>query len=176
MRKDISEFSGIQSLSADFFQDNRGTLLKLNLEKDLQVDSVLVSDNLKAGTFRGLHVQTHPYGEFKLVKCISGRIVDFILDVRPNSATLGDWCQIILESETPNYLFIPPGFAHGFQSLVDDSSVLYCISGDFNPEHNVVLAISDPDLNISLPLPISEISKRDLEGMSLKDFLALWGK
>jgi dTDP-4-dehydrorhamnose 3,5-epimerase len=171
MRRELGEFTGIQFRSANLFQDNRGTLLKVNLEKNFHVDSVLVSDNLKAGTVRGLHIQTDPHGELKLVKCTAGKILDVILDVRPSSPTFGDWCEIILDSDTPHYILIPQGFAHGFQSLVEKSTVMYCISGEFNSDHSAVLGFSE--IGIQFPLPISEISSRDQKGISLKEFLQI---
>lgn len=170
MKRDIKEFSGLLLNEDYLFRDIRGTLLKIQIPDENRIESVLVSENSKAGTVRGLHFQITPFEETKIVKCVTGKVIDFLVDLRKESSTYGDWCAIQLAADIPNSILIPPGFAHGFQTLVDNSSLLYCISGKFQALSSVHLNILDPELDIVLPLPISRISDNDLAGISFSKY------
>ena len=94
-----------------------------------------VSWNARAGTLRGMHYQTEPFAEAKLIRCTHGAIYDVIIDLRPKSASYCRWFGLELSYENGRQLYAPEGFAHGFQTLVDGSEVFYLISQVYSPEH-----------------------------------------
>ena len=121
-----------------------------------------VSRNSKAGTLRGMHFQTAPHEEAKLVRCTAGAIFDVIVDLRPGSATLTDWVGVELAAETGRALYIPKGFAHGFQTLVDGAEVFYMISAPYVPEAASGVRWDDPAFAIDWPPAGSRIiNERD---------------
>jgi dTDP-4-dehydrorhamnose 3,5-epimerase len=115
-----------------------------------------------AGTVRGMHFQRHPFSEAKLVRCIRGAIFDVIVDLRESSPSYLGTQSFLLEAETGDQLYIPPGFAHGFQTLVDDVEVTYLMSAPFHAEAQAGLRFDDPTLDIIWPLPPVLVSERDL--------------
>jgi dTDP-4-dehydrorhamnose 3,5-epimerase len=121
------------------------------------------SFNRRAGTLRGLHFQASPHSEAKLVRCTRGAIYDVIVDIRPGSPSHGRWLGRELREETGEALFIPEGFAHGFQTLEDGSEVAYQISSYHRPEAARGIRWNDRILNIHWPLPVSMMSARDRE-------------
>ena len=121
-----------------------------------------VSFNPRRGTLRGMHYQAAPHAEVKLVRCTMGAIYDVIVDMRPDSATFRQWVAAELSAENRRMLFIPEGFAHGFQTLEDNSEVFYQISAFYAPESARGLRWDDPALAIAWP-PAEQrvISPRD---------------
>jgi len=129
-----------------------------------------ISYNSKQGTLRGMHWQSEPHMETKLVQCIKGAVFDVIVDVRPQSETFGKWCSIELSEYNRYMLYIPEGFAHGFQTLEDKSELLYHISVPFQPGGSRGIRWDDPDLAISWPFADKRIiSDRDLNLPLLAD-------
>ncbi len=129
------------------------------------------SVSFKKGTIRGMHFQKYPFGEVKLVKCIKGSILDVIVDMRKDSSTYLKWIGHELTAENKRMLFIPEGFAHGFQALSDDTELIYHHSNFFNIEAEAGLLYNDPMLAIEWPLELTSISKRDLSHSLInKDF------
>ena len=122
-----------------------------------------VSFNKRQGTLRGMHFQTAPFEEAKLVRCTLGRILDVIVDVRSDSESFGVWQGFELSAAARNSLYIPEGFAHGFQTLEPNSEVLYQMSESFHPESAIAFHHADPDVAIDWPLPVEVISDRDAE-------------
>jgi dTDP-4-dehydrorhamnose 3,5-epimerase len=120
-----------------------------------------VSLNRLRGTLRGLHYQDKPYEEAKLVRCTLGAVWDVIVDIRENSATSHRWYAVELTAENHRALYVPRGFAHGFQTLVDESEVLYQMSEFYHPESSRGLRWDDPAFGISWPLPDPILSPRD---------------
>jgi dTDP-4-dehydrorhamnose 3,5-epimerase len=133
--------------------DTRG----LNL--DLQQSSV--SFNRKRGTLRGMHFQAAPHAETKLVRCTRGAIYDVILDLRPQSPTFKRWIAVHLSSENHLLVYIPEGFAHGFQTLQDETEVSYYISEFYSSEHARGVRWNDPAFAIDWPIANPVISVRD---------------
>ncbi|CAG0962996.1 dTDP-4-dehydrorhamnose 3,5-epimerase [Methylophilaceae bacterium] len=115
----------------------------------------------KKGTLRGMHFQLPPFAEIKYVSCIKGSIFDVAVDLRKNSPTFLHWHGELLSDENQKGLFIPQGFAHGFQTLSDDSELLYVVSNSYDSLSERALNPNDPRLNIEWPLTISEISEKD---------------
>jgi dTDP-4-dehydrorhamnose 3,5-epimerase len=125
------------------------------------VEQCNLSGNYKAGTLRGLHFQIAPHPEAKLVRCIRGAIVDVIVDMRPDSPTRLQHIAVELTADNKRALLVPPYFAHAYQTLVDDTEVLYQVSGSYDPTAERGLRYDDPALAISWPLPVNVISAKD---------------
>lgn len=119
------------------------------------------SFNKQRGTLRGMHYQIPPHEEVKLVRCTAGAILDVIVDLRADSPTRSKWIGVELTSRNRLMLYIPEGFAHGFQTLEDDTDVCYQMSEYYRPEFARGVRWDDPALGIKWPLPISVISARD---------------
>jgi dTDP-4-dehydrorhamnose 3,5-epimerase len=114
------------------------------------------------GTLRGMHYQRDRHSEAKLVRCTQGAILDVVIDIRPDSPTYRRWQEFELSSVNGHQLYIPKGFAHGFQTLTDDVEVNYLVSAAYKPESAHGIRYNDPAFAISWPLPVTEISEKDL--------------
>jgi dTDP-4-dehydrorhamnose 3,5-epimerase len=132
-------------------------------ERGLLTDYVQQNISLSAdkGTVRGMHYQRAPHTEAKLVRCTRGAIRDVIVDMRRSSATFLQHQGFELTSENRHQLYVPPGFAHGFQTLSDDAEVTYLVSAAYTPEAEGGVRCTDPRLSIEWPLPITNISAKD---------------
>lgn len=113
------------------------------------------------GTVRGMHFQKDPHGEVKVVSCLKGAIWDVIVDLRAGSATFGQWRGFELTAENRCQLYIPKGFAHGFQTLVDDVEVYYLISAFYVPSAAAGFRHDDPAFGIDWPRPPAAMSEKD---------------
>lgn len=120
-----------------------------------------ISFNKYAGTLRGMHYQEPPKAEVKLVRCTMGTIYDVIIDLRPESATFREWLSLELSSSNRLMLYAPKGFAHGFQTLDDNTEVLYQISEHYSPEIARGVRWDDPVFGIKWPLPVVAITDKD---------------
>ena len=122
---------------------------------------VSVSFNRRKGTLRGLHYQAAPMQEVKIVRCTRGAIFDVALDLRPHSPTFKRWVGVELSAETGRALYIPEGFAHGFQTLCDDSEVLYFIGQEYDPDLSRGVRWDDPAFGIVWPPDTRTMNDRD---------------
>lgn len=113
------------------------------------------------GTIRGMHFQRAPHGEVKVVSCLRGAIWDVIIDLRPESPTYLRWQGFELTAENRRQLYVPEGFAHGFQTLHDDTEVGYLISVFYTPLAASGVRYDDPTFAIKWPLPLTAISEKD---------------
>ena len=120
-----------------------------------------ISFNKRKGTLRGMHYQEAPHEEAKLVSCIKGAFYDVILDLRHDSPTLKQWFGVQLTAENRQALYIPEGFAHGFQTLEDETEVLYQMSEFYHPESARGVRYNDPVFGIEWPLTNSTLSPKD---------------
>ena len=151
-------------------EDERGSFARTWCRDELaaqglstEVSQCSVSRNKKAGTLRGLHFQSAPHEEVKLVRCTRGAIYDVIVDLRAGSKTAGEWIGVELTAEAGNALYVPKGFAHGFQTLVDESEVFYMMSDPYAPEASTGVRWDDPAFGIDWPAAATRtISERDL--------------
>lgn len=150
------------------FLDNRGMFARIFCANDLAeigLHSPLVqinhSRNAAPGTVRGMHFQHPPKAETKIVKCILGTIFDVIVDIRRNSFTFLQWHGVQLSAENMRAVYIPPGFAHGFQVLEAKSELLYLHTEYYSPEHEDGFSPTDLRIGITWPLDISLLSDRD---------------
>lgn len=123
---------------------------------------VNISSNTFAGTVRGFHYQIEPFLESKLISCIKGSVMDILLDMRPASETYGKYASYHLTPDSGS-LIVPPLVAHGFQSLEDETTLLYLHSNDYSPENSRGVNPLDNGVGISWPLPISSISESDMD-------------
>jgi dTDP-4-dehydrorhamnose 3,5-epimerase len=126
-----------------------------------ELNQCSVSYNTRKGTLRGMHYQSAPHEEHKLVRCTAGAIFDVIVDVRPRSCNYRRWFGTELTAQNRRSLFVPPGFAHGFITLSDDAEVYYMISVPHAPQHAQGFRWNDPAFAIQWPLVPSVISPRD---------------
>ena len=120
-----------------------------------------LSRNLKAGTLRGLHYQPPPHTEAKFVRCVRGSVFDVAVDLRPGSATCGEWVGETLSAQNGVGVFIPAGVAHGFQTLEDDSDVLYQITPAYRPGHAAGVRWDDPAFGVEWSIGDPHLSARD---------------
>jgi len=121
-----------------------------------------VSFNNKKGTLRGMHYQVSPFEETKLVRCTKGEIFDVIIDLRPDSQTFKKYFSVLLNEENRLMLYVPPGFAHGFQTMTDNAEVFYQMSQLYSPEHARGVRWNDPVFGIQWPDDKRIIIDRDL--------------
>lgn len=113
------------------------------------------------GTVRGMHYQVPPYGEIKLVRCIAGSVYDVIVDLRKDSPTFLKWYGVELSASNMQMLYIPIGFAHGFQTLSANTELIYQHSHVYTPDAEAGIRYNDELIQISWPLPATNISERD---------------
>jgi dTDP-4-dehydrorhamnose 3,5-epimerase len=150
--------------------DERGyfsEIFRLNIFTEHAGTVDFVQDNqslsVRAGTIRGLHFQTKPAAQGKLVRCLAGRFMDVSVDLRSDSPTFGKWISVILSPEENNQLWVPVGFGHGFCTLEPNSIISYRVTNYYSPEHDKGVAWDDPQIAVRWP----DIA--DLETLSAKD-------
>jgi dTDP-4-dehydrorhamnose 3,5-epimerase len=114
-----------------------------------------VQDNqslsVRAGTIRGLHFQSHPAAQGKLVRCLAGKLLDIAVDLRRDSETYGKWLSVVLSPEQNNQLWVPEGFGHGFCTLEPNSVISYRVTSYYSPENDKGVAWDDPEIGIEWP-------------------------
>jgi len=164
-----TKLAGAYIIELEKFEDERGFFIntwnkKKFEEKKLNVNltECNIAFNKKKGTIRGLHYQVSPYEGAKLIRCTRGKIWDVTLDLRPNSETFKQWISVELSADNYKLNYIPEGCAHGYQSLEDNSEVLYLMSQVYMIEFERGIKYTDPTFNISFPLEKTIISKKDL--------------
>jgi len=160
------------------FEDERGSFEKIfsgdkfENSRSLSLAQINVSRNWKSGTIRGLHFQVGEFVEYKIVSCLVGGIFDVILDMRKDSKTFGRW-QSILLSESSNAALLPPGVAHGFQTIVDNTVVQYVHSSLYSREHSRGIRFDDPTLNIPWPNEVTCVSLSDQNLPFFEEYIEL---
>lgn len=115
----------------------------------------------KKGTVRGMHYQLPPFSEIKMVRCIAGAVLDVVIDLRKDSPAFLQWTGVELSAENKKMIYIPEGFAHGFQCLTDNCELLYHHSAFYTPGAEGGIRYDDPLVGINWPLELTEISDRD---------------
>ena len=149
-------------------KDERGFFARTWCKKEFEANNLninLVQANLavtkKKGTLRGMHYQMAPYEESKLVRCTRGAIFDVIVDLRPDSATYKRWVGLELTADNHSMIYVPEGFAHGYEALTDDAEVFYQVSQFFSPEYERGVRYDDPAFKINWPITVQVISEKD---------------
>ncbi len=163
-----TELKGVYIIETEPIQDERGLFSRVWCQREFEAHGLKVvwvqgnvSSNYRAGTLRGLHYQTAPHGEIKLVRCTSGSLYDVIVDLRPESPTYLKYLGIELSSREGKMLFIPEGLAHGFQTMEDHTEVSYLMSAFYEPDYARGVRWNDPTFDIRWPLAVRVISSRD---------------
>ena len=166
------EISGPLHFTMPRFGDARGYFTETFNAEKLANEGIAepqwVQDNQSYSTenytLRGLHFQLPPFAQAKIVRVLAGRIFDVAVDIRPSSATFGQWIGVELAAEKQNQLYIPAGFAHGFLTLTPEVVIAYKVSAAYSRAHDRSLNWADPALSIRWPLPkggIPKLSEKD---------------
>ena len=170
----------ILEIKLDIHKDKRGFFLESYNKKklnDIGIKKSFIQDNfsfsIKKYTFRGIHTQLRPFSQAKILRVIKGSILDYVVDLRPNSVTFGKYIKILLNDKNLSCIFIPEGFGHGFLTLSNNTLINYKVTKHYSAKHSV--SISHLDKTIKLDLSIAKekritISKNDLKGISLIKF------
>lgn len=176
MKLTTTDIAGVAIIELEQRADDRGFFArtfdrKIFAEAGLEpvVEQCNLSYNHRAGTLRGMHFQVSPHPETKLVRCVRGGIVDIIVDMRPDSPTRLQHVSVELTAENRRSLYVPAYFAHGFQTLTDDTEVIYQVSGAYTPAAERGLRHDDPELGLAWPLAASVISDKDRSWPLLAD-------
>ena len=150
------------------FSDDRGWFVRTYCKKEFEKightkEWVQLNHSFTKhkGTIRGMHYQLPPYREIKLVRCVSGAVLDVIIDIRKDSPTFLQWESAELSANNKRMIYIPEGFAHGFQALTDDCELIYHHSEFYMPGVEGGIKYNDPQININWPLALTHISERD---------------
>lgn len=126
-----------------------------------KIAQINTSFNAEKGTLRGLHYQKSPHEEAKIISCIKGSIFDVIVDLRPDSSTYLQWQGFHLNETERTMLYVPEGFAHGYQATSNDTAIIYPTTEFYAPESEAGVRWNDPSLNIEWPLDPTNLSKKD---------------
>lgn len=153
-----TKLKGAYIIHPDRLEDDRGFFARTWCMKEFEAHGLtanMVQSNIafnhKKGTLRGMHFQRPPYEEAKLVRCTAGSVYDVIIDLRPDSPSYMEWLGIELHMENRKMIFIPEGFAHGYQTLADNSEVFYQVSQFYTPSAEGGALWNDPVFNIEWP-------------------------
>lgn len=168
MRITPGEIEGLFIIEPKIHSDDRGYFFESfhqnKLEEALGYEILFVQDNeslSSKGILRGLHLQSPPYGQSKLVRVIQGAVIDVAVDVRKNSSTYGKYQMVELSASNKKQFFVPVGFAHGFITLEDNTIFQYKCSNYYHPESELGIKWDDPELNIEWPKFHIITSKKD---------------
>ena len=180
MKVTESPLKGLQIIQPDVFEDNRGYFFEsYNFEKfhSNGVSFQFVQDNQslsQKGVLRGLHFQNPPFAQGKLVRVIKGSVLDISVDIRKDSITYGQHFAFELNEENKSMLFIPPGFAHGFLTLADNTIFFYKCTNYYNKASEDTLLWNDNTMNIDWKIENPIISEKDKEGKAFHSFVSLF--
>ena len=165
-----SPFTNAFVLQVEPYVDHRGKFGRIYCQNELkqighykQIVQINHSLTRNRGAVRGMHFQNPPKAEIKMVKCLRGSVFDVIVDLCCDSDTLLQWYGEILSDDNLKMMYVPEGFAHGFQTLEENTELLYLHTEFYSPEHEGGVRYNDPRLNISWPLEVTEVSQKDQE-------------
>jgi dTDP-4-dehydrorhamnose 3,5-epimerase len=171
--------SGVYEISLDPIGDNRGFFMRtfdMNEFNKHDLNKLWVQENharsTQQGIIRGLHFQFPPYAENKLVRCVRGKVLDVIVDLRKDSPSFGQWDSIELSKDNKNMLFFPRGFAHGYCTLAEECEVIYKVDNFYVPDHEGRIMWNDPYIGIDWPVSNPILSEKDKNNMTFKEFIA----
>jgi dTDP-4-dehydrorhamnose 3,5-epimerase len=163
-----TKLKGVWILEPTVYHDNRGYFMesynKSSMEQiGVSIDFIQDNQSLskEAGVLRGLHYQLNPKAQTKLVRVCSGAIFDVIVDIRQNSPTFGQWIGVIVSEENKRQVLVPKGFAHGFCTLVPNTSVFYKVDQYYDPELDRGIYWDDPEIGIDWPVSAPILSAKD---------------
>lgn len=172
-----TEIEGVWILQPKVFDDARGYFFEVFKQSDFEqhIGKVnFIQDNESKSTYgvlRGLHYQKGDFSQAKLVRVISGKVLDVAVDIRKNSPTFGKHVMVELSGENKRQFFIPRGFAHGFLVMSDEAVFTYKVDNIYSPQNEASIRFDDPDLAIQWPLNMDDVSTspKDLTAVSFKD-------
>jgi dTDP-4-dehydrorhamnose 3,5-epimerase len=164
----------VLEIEPSIFSDSRGFFMETFKETDFknQITEKFVQENHSKSiknTLRGLHFQINPKGQGKLVRCISGSILDVAVDIRKESENYGKWVSVVLSSENKKMLYIPKGFAHGFLALEDDTEIIYKCTEEYSKEHESSIIWNDSEIGIDWGINNPILSEKDKIAPKLKE-------
>ncbi len=163
----ITSIEGVVLVESELFRDDRGYLseiYKRSVFEENRLNSTFGQELLSLshrGVMRGLHYQLMPQPQAKLIRVLTGCIFDVVVDLRINSPSFGRWESFELSESNKKQLWIPAGFAHGFQALEENTLILYKISSEYSPALERGIIWNDPDLNIEWPIKDAHVSDKD---------------
>ena len=169
-----TDLKGVVIVKPKVFYDNRGFFMETYTKSDFIEHSIttdFVQDNHSRSiknTLRGLHYQKEPYAQAKLVRCISGVILDIAVDIRKKSSTFGKYVKVVISSDNKNMLFIPEGFAHGFIVLSNHAEIVYKVNREYRKELEAGIIWNDKDIDIDWPIENPIVSDKDMALPTLK--------
>lgn len=173
--------NGLAMVQTTSIKDSRGQFYRAFCDEELKpllqgrlIRQINLSQTTTVGAVRGLHFQIQPSAEMKLIRCLRGRVWDVAVDLRQHSSTFLKWVGVELSPVSRQMIVIPEGCAHGFQVLEPESDLLYLHTAAYSPSAERGCRYDDPRLNIDWPLPVTEISQRDLSHPNLaEDFMGV---
>ena len=164
-----TEIKGLFIIIHKKLEDDRGFFTRTyckNMFSEISFEKEFVqfnhSFNIQKGTVRGMHYQKPPFSETKLIRCVQGSIFDVAVDIRQNSPTFLQYFGVILSEKNMTSILIPEGFAHGFQALENNSSLIYHHTAFYKPEADAGIRHDDSQININWQLPVINLSKKDM--------------
>jgi dTDP-4-dehydrorhamnose 3,5-epimerase len=173
----VPKIEGVELILATKFLDFRGFFAKFDGYQHLvsKPTYFAMSNSNEAGTIRGLHFQIEPFAEEKLVSCIRGKVFDVVIDLRPKSNTFGKWTCFTLDSLESVQVYLPKGVAHGFQTLEDNSLIVYTLTSSYSADHSFSI---NPvgELKAIWPLTPTLVSEKDSQGVSLASAQNIYSK
>lgn len=163
-----TRLAGAYIIELEPFRDDRGFFARLFCQRELakigldkQIVQINHSLSRKKGTIRGIHFQHPPSSEIKIIRCIAGAVFDVMVDLRAGSPTFLEWYGLELTKNDMRMVYIPEGFAHGFQALTDNAELIYFVTALYSPKLEGGLRFDDPAVAIQWPLPAGDISAKD---------------
>ncbi|MDR0363951.1 MAG: dTDP-4-dehydrorhamnose 3,5-epimerase [Bacteroidales bacterium] len=178
MNIETAPIEGLLIITSDVFKDDRGVFMETfnsQILKDYGIPELMLQDNQsisKKRVLRGLHFQAPPHAQGKLVRVISGSVLDVAVDLRKKSPTYGKWYSVLLSGENNRMFWIPEGFAHGFLALENDAIFAYKCTKLYNQESERSLNWADPDLAINWGVADPVLSEKDKIAPFFKDFIS----
>lgn len=176
MKKINTELPGVYIIETKVFGDHRGWFMETWSEekyKKIGFNQCFVQDNhsftAKKGTLRGLHFQNNPMAQCKIVRCITGAVIDVAVDIRKGSPNYLKWVSVELSAENKRQLFIPRGFAHGFLTLTDNVEFVYKVDNLFSVECDRSIRFDDPNISVDWGIIDPILSEKDLKAPLLAD-------
>ena len=164
-----TQLKGVYIIDLQPVSDNRGWFARTFCKKEfseightkewVQLNHSFTNEK---GTIRGMHYQIPPHSEIKMVRCIAGAVLDIVVDLRKGSNTFAKWVSVELNSNNKRMIYVPEGFAHGFQTLSDNCELIYHHSAYYEPASEGGIRYNDPLVDIQWPLAVTDVSDRDL--------------
>jgi len=171
-----TKLDGVVILEPRVFKDHRGFFMESyskRVYEELGLNYEFVQDNhslsKEAGVLRGLHYQLNPKAQTKVVRVVSGAVLDVVVDIRKGSPTFGEWISVILSGDNFRQIVVPKGFAHGILTLVPNTHLLYKVDEFYSPEHDRGIRWNDPEIGIEWNWNEPILSEKDKNAPLLKD-------